>query len=96
MSGKTGFERRVGRENNGGDPIHRMGAVTRGQIRIRKRINKSEWYANKPKEDKYKLRKWGNKNVEKTEIGGIYNPPSAPIFIPRTPGGKLIKSLRKL
>ena len=87
-SGITGYERIKKKCKDEGSPIHRPGyTIKRGTYR--KKLNiKTNWYK-KTSTDGLKLwERTGGRN------GCQFKQPSAPIFVPRTPGGKLAAELR--
>ena len=96
--GIVGYERRVKREGEGGTPIHRIGATIRKGTDLKKLTIKTDWYTKKTENNgmKYKISKWGNKKISNDKIGCSRDPPSAPLFVPRTPGGALATRLKKI
>ena len=68
--------------------MHRLGAIIRKKTDMRKLTIKQDWYKKQPEsEDKYIITKWGNKKINTSKSGCSTDPPSAPLFVPRTPGG---------
>ena len=82
---------------SGSQKLHRSGKTIRNSTRYKKFEDKDTWYAKKTK-DQYvssKLRSWGNKQLPK-KPSNSQKPADAPIFIPRTPDGRLAEELRKV
>ena len=92
IQGNVGFERRVVREDNGGIPVHRPGKMIKQGTALKKLTIKYDWYS-KSKDNVNvsnnvnKMKVWGDKRVYNKGIGCSRDPPSAPIFVPRTVGG---------
>ena len=88
-SGIIGYERVKKKRKEEGSPLHRPGyVIKRGTYK--KSLNlKTTWYK-KTRTDDLKL--WERSGGQH---GCQYKQPSAPIFVPRTPGGKLAAELRE-
>ena len=74
--------------------MHRLVAKIKLKTRFKKINEKTEWYKRKA-QPKIRLKYWGNKRVEREKKGCENDPPVAPIFFPRTHGGKLAMQLRE-
>ena len=97
----VGFERRKARQEQGGTPIHRPGASIRKKTDLKKLTIKSDWFKGglKPDVGKFSKDTWGNKKIPTNSMGvpGCARDPAiAPMFVPRTPHGALLKSLKEI
>ena len=96
VNGIIGFERRVKREQEGGEAVHRdKTQIQKGTFKKKLTIKKT-WYKGKKKGEKV-MKIWGMKKIVRNHQGCLNSPPSAPIFVPRTSGGGgLVRRLREI
>ena len=89
----------------GGTPVHRMKKTTQRGRDIRKQIQKTNWFKVPPKsaEDRPQQQQGagfqgtgGGVRRHQTEPSQQTSKPVAVMFIPRTPEGKLIQTLRQI
>ena len=92
--GIVGFQRRVSRQNQGGDPIHRKGSVIKKSTFAKQLTISSDWFKKKPtNKSNFRVKSWGKHPIPEVRDN---RSPSAPFFVPRTPGGGLASQLKKV
>ena len=74
---------------------HRPKAKIKDATFTRNLTIRRDWFR-KQKKDKHQVKKWGNRVVVGKSNGCTRDPPSAPMFVPRTQGGLLARKLREL
>ena len=92
----VGYERRMERYTKGEERLHRLGYKIRQGTRIKRMTVKKEWYKKEPRREKYEIKRWGRKKTKPSKLGCDNDTPTAPLFIPRTPGGELTRILREI
>ena len=104
MSGLKGYENRRRREKEGGTPIHRPKHSTQRGRDIRKMMEKNNWYKKTPDtnvEDQHRTQSpsgqgSGRPGLRHKQQLQAKIAPTAVMFIPRTPEGKLLTRLREI
>ena len=95
----NGYERRIEKELEGGEGLHRDGAAIKRGTRFKKPTAKSNWYRQEGNSSNVvSLRKkyWGGKRINKQPAGCTNKPSCAPVFIPRKPNGTLAVKIREI
>ena len=75
---------------NEGKVMHRKKSIIKQSTAKKKLTIKMEWYRKTGKADR-RSGWWGTKKTKSDSIGCVRDAPSAPLFIPRTGNGKLMR-----
>ena len=97
ISAIVGYERRVQRESDRGEKVHRDGMSLRKDHTSKNYKKIYNWY----KQSKSNIinlsnKYWGNKRIRKQHTGCSNKAACAPVFIPRTPNWELVTKIREV